>query len=168
MIKLLLMFWRFMDNILSICLLFVCLGLYGIIFHHEAHAKLGGPVESIASDSRHLSQAAKQTTRFHACYTAYEIDSPSSTVREYVSLSGIVFAVAWNGMTHPDLSQLLGSYNKQFQEALRKTPRVHGVRRRRVKAPDLVVETWGHMRNLQGRAYDPALIPPCVEIDEIR
>ena len=36
-------------------------------------------------------------------------------------------------------------------------------------SPDrVVVEKWGHMRNLQGRAYAPALLPPGVSSDEIR
>jgi hypothetical protein len=95
------------------------------------------------------------------------MDSRSTVVREYVSPSGIVFAIAWNG-SQPDLSQLLGSYEKQYRQALKDTPRQPGVRRLRVKAPEVVVETWGHMRNLRGRAYAPALIPSGVTLDEIQ
>jgi len=31
-----------------------------------------------------------------------------------------------------------------------------------------VVETWGHMRAMRGRAYVPALVPAGVALDEIR
>jgi hypothetical protein len=37
-----------------------------------------------------------------------------------------------------------------------------------VKTDSVVVEKWGHMRNLQGRAYAPALIPKGVNVDEIK
>jgi len=37
-----------------------------------------------------------------------------------------------------------------------------------VRTDRVVVEKWGNMRNLQGRAYAPALIPPGVSIDEIK
>jgi hypothetical protein len=37
-----------------------------------------------------------------------------------------------------------------------------------LKANNVVVEKWGHMRNLQGRAYAPALMPQGVSVDEIR
>jgi hypothetical protein len=101
-------------------------------------------------------------------YTVHEIRSESTTVREYVTPSGIVFAIAWNGRTHPDLTSLLGSYAGEYKDALQRTLREPGRRSRTVKTDRVVVEKWGHMRNLQGRAYAPALIPPGVSIDEIK
>ena len=38
---------------------------------------------------------------------------------------------------------------------------------RAVRGQRVVVERWGHMRSLHGRAYDPALFPAGVKIDEI-
>jgi len=89
-------------------------------------------------------------------------------VREYLSPSGQVFAVAWDGLTHPDLAVLLGTYADEYRAASRETPRVRGQRNRRVEAPHVVVEMWGHMRHLQGRAYAPSLVPPGVDLDEIK
>jgi len=44
-----------------------------------------------------------------------------------------------------------------------------GLRRHFVVRTDrVVVEKWGHVRNLQGRAYPPALIPLGVSVDEIK
>jgi hypothetical protein len=104
----------------------------------------------------------------HTGYTVQETETDATVVREYVAPSGLVFGIAWNGLTHPDLTKLLGSYAAPYKKALRQTPRKPGLRRHQVKSDQVVVEKWGHMRNLQGRAYAPALIPPGVSVDEIR
>ncbi len=132
-----------------------------------AQATLGEPVESVASDRKALS-AVSGTTTAHDGYTIQEVKSESVTMREYISPEGVVFGIAWNGLIHPDLSPLLGSYSNEYKEALKQTPRRRGRRFSEVKTPRIVVEKWGHMRNLQGRAYAPALIPPGVSIDEIK
>ncbi len=133
----------------------------------RAHATLGGSIDSVESDGKALS-AVRTAMTAHSNYTVHEFDSDSTAVREYVSSSGIVFGIAWNGLIHPDLEQLLGSYAGEYQKALRQTPRKPGRRHIRLKTDSIVVEKWGHMRNLQGRAYDPALIPSGVSVDEIR
>jgi len=132
-----------------------------------AHATLGEPADSIESDRNSLS-AVRHTAIVRKAYTVQEIESASTSVREYVSPSGIVFGIAWNGLIHPDLTQLLGSYAGEYKEALRQTARRPGRRSLQVKTGRVVIEKWGHMRNLQGRAYAPALIPSGMSIDEIR
>ena len=134
---------------------------------HRALAALGESVDSVESDRKALS-TVPSTITVHNGYTVERVDSDSTTVREYVSASGVVFAVAWNGLFHPDLTQLLGSYAGEYERTLRQTPREWARRRLLVKTNQLVVEKWGHMRNLQGRAYVPALIPPGVSVDEIK
>ena len=156
-----------MHHIPKAWLLFVSLGLCGLVFSHEVCATLGQYADSIESDARVLS-AVQRSARHLGPYSVHEVDSVSVKVREYVSPTGVVFAIAWNGLIHPDLTPLLGSFNSQYKEALSATPRQHGVRRLRVKAADVVVEKWGHMRNLQARAYAPALIPRGVSTDELR
>ena len=89
-------------------------------------------------------------------------------VREYVSSAGIVFGIAWNGLVYPDLTQLLGPYNDEYQKAMGQAKRQPGRRHARVKSNDVIVEKWGHMRNLQGRAYAPGLVPQGVSVDEIK
>jgi hypothetical protein len=150
-------------------ILFLSLGLSVAIFAtgHQAQATLGESADSIVSDRESLS-AVRRSTVVRSDYTIREIASASTVVREYVSPSGVVFGIAWNGLIHPDLTQLLGAYAGEYREALRQTPRQPGRRRLQVKTDSAVVEKWGHMRNLQGRAYVPALIPPGVSIDEIR
>jgi hypothetical protein len=115
-----------------------------------------------------LTSAGRGGTTTQKGYTVQEIDYDGTAVREYISSSGIVFAIAWNGIRHPDLSALLGSYAGQYQQALQNTPRQPGARHISVKADGVVVEKWGHVRALQGRAYAPDLIPPGVNTDEIK
>ena len=148
---------------------FLSLGLSAGIFVTAQHAQatLGESADSITSDRKALSGMRRATTARNG-YTIHEIDSDATVVREYVSPSGIVFGITWNGLIHPDLTQLLGAYAGEYEEALRQTPRQPGRRRLQVKTNRVIVEKWGHMRNLQGRAYAPDLIPPGVRIDEIR
>ena len=132
----------------------------------QAQATLGEGAASVTRDRNALS-AAKKATTSQANYTVQEVASAATTVREYLSLSGVVFAVAWNGMVHPDLTTLLGSYAGEYRDAKRRSQRQHGQKRSRVEANRVIVETWGHMRNLRGRAYLPALLPEGVSINEI-
>lgn len=146
-----------------------CLGLAlsTFVLARQAEAVLGGSASSVTSDRQALSAVHRATTN-RGAYTVQEFQSGATTVREYVSSSGVVFAVAWNGRVHPDLTTLLGSYAGEYQAALRQTARKRGLRRQDVRSDQVVVEKWGHMRNLQGRAYAPALIPSGVTNDEIR
>jgi len=149
--------------------LFICIGLSAVILvaTQQVQATLGESADSIMSDRKALS-AVQRAPAVRSGYTVHEIASASTVVREYISPSGIVFGIAWNGLIHPDLAQLLGTYAGEYREALRQIPRQPGRRRLQVKTNSVVVEKWGHMRNLQGRAYVPALVPPGVRIDEIR
>src|SRR5690348_2978582 len=107
-----------------------------------AWATLGGSAESVVTDQSKLH--AKRAVVDRREYTVHEITSNDGTVvREYVSPAGKVFGVSWTGPTIPDLTQLLGTYNTEFQTAVR------AKRGRRSSAvvhnADLVVESTGHM-----------------------
>jgi hypothetical protein len=133
----------------------------------RVQATLGESEDSVASDETTLA-AAKHSTTAHNGYKVRELQSDSVAVREYITPAGVIFAIAWNGLIHPDLPPLLGSYNDEYQTALRHAPLEPGRRRLHIQTNQVVVEKWGHMRNLQGRAYVPALIPPGVSVDEIK
>jgi len=149
---------------LSLCLGFVLI----LLFVQQAQAALGESSASISSDRKALVSVRHATTARNG-YTVQEIDTGTTVVREYISPSGIVFGIAWNGLAYPDLTPLLGPYASEYQQALQQTPRQPGLRRHHaVRTDRVVVEKWGNMRNLQGRAYAPALIPPGVSIDEIK
>jgi hypothetical protein len=150
--------------------LVLCLGLSVAFLGNaqQTQATLGEPEDSVVADQKALS-AVKCATTIRPNYTVHEFKSDGTVVREYVSPSGIVFGIAWNGLTHPDLKPLLGSYAGEYEAALQRTPPKPGISRNEILKTDrVVVEKWGQMRNLQGRAYAPALIPPGVSTDEIK
>jgi len=133
----------------------------------RVQATLGESEDSVDSDKTAI-EATGLSTVVHNGYTVRELRSVAVTLREYVTPSGIIFAIAWNGQIHPDLTPLLGSYDDEYRTALQHTPREPGRRRLHIQTNRVVVEKWGHMRNLQGRAYVPALLPPGVSVDEIK
>jgi hypothetical protein len=148
----------------------LCFGLSMALLANarQTQATLGESEDSVAADQSALSAVKRATT---ACqgYTIHEFTMDGTAVREYISPSGIVFGIAWNGLIHPDLKPLLGSYAGEYEAALKRSPPKPGISRNaRLETDRIVVEKWGQMRNLQGRAYAPALIPPGVSTNEIK
>ncbi len=130
-----------------------------------AGATLGGSAESVVTDQSKLH--ARRAVVERQDYTVHEISADDGTViREYVTPAGKVFGVSWTGPTIPDLTQLLGTYNAEFQSA------VHTKRGRRssavVRNSDLVVESSGHMRSFHGRAYVNSMLPSGVTEDVVQ
>lgn len=130
-----------------------------------AWAALGGTVDTVQADQQHMKGTLRVSPQ--AGYTLHEIQSESGTsVREFVSPSGTVFAVAWDGPLTPDLHQLLGAYFDRLQQATQ-------VKRTRgaplvIHDADLVIEAGGHMRSFRGRAYLPQAAPPGVDLQSIK
>src|SRR5690348_4187252 len=131
-----------------------------------ARAALGERADSIAADEAALAAARGQADARPA-FRVERLDSPARTVREYVAPSGVVFAVTWEGLSPPDLSAVFGAYAEPVRRALGEGRGHTGRRARRIEAEGAVVETWGHMGALRGRAYVPALVPAGVALDEI-
>jgi hypothetical protein len=150
-------------HILSGCMVLIV----ALASNQFAYAALGGSADTITADRKAL-KAVHRATTSHNSYTVEEVVSDATTVREYVSSSGIVFGIAWNGYVHPDLTQLLGTYWGEYTVAQKKAVRTFGRKRQQLTTDNIVVEKWGHMRNLQGRAYVQSLIPAGVSIDEIK
>ena len=113
-------------------------------------------------------QARVQSTRL-AGYTLHELQSATgTTVREYESSSGMVFAVARNGPFPPNLKQLLGSQFEQYQEAMKNLSGHHGHGPITIQLPNLVVQLAGHMGHYSGRAYIPDKVPAGMSLESIR
>lgn len=140
------------------------LGLIAGIVAWPAQAALGEPVASVETDR--LQAGATLRVLPSAAYTVHELQSPSGTVvREYVSPAGIVFGVAWQGPSMPDLRQVLGTYfDRYVQAAAKRTARGPVA----VEQPGLVVQSSGHMRAFLGKAYIPEALPAGVGADAIR
>jgi Protein of unknown function (DUF2844) len=94
---------------------------------------------------------------------------PTGTVlTEFVSNSGVVFALSWNGPRTVDMETVLGSYFPAFK-AQAEASRVS----RSLRTPlgfdtgALVVFSAGHLRNFFGYAYAPALVPPGLNVRDV-
>ena len=133
-----------------------------------AFAGLGEDASSVQADQAHL-QGALRTTQARA-YTLQEIHAPTGTVvREYVSSSGKVFAVAWQGPWPPDMRQILANYFTQFQQAAQVRANLHAGRSPlTISQPGLIIQSSGHMRSFAGRAYIPEMLPQGVSAEAIR
>ncbi len=131
-----------------------------------ALATLGQDETSAASDRVQL--RAKHAVRPAAGYAIDELQLPSgTTVREFISPEGKVFAVAWQGPVLPDLRQILGDATFQRYTNRELSPRISRSHRV-VQQPDLVIHSSGRVRAFRGMAYVPALLPAGVTESDIR
>jgi len=152
------------DNLLRhtgiACLVFVASHLLSI----PAHATLGQNINPPAGDPL-WTHAVTHTVSQRAGYVMHLITFPSGTVvREYVSLSGMVFGVAWEGPTLPDLRTALGAAFDQYIAATatrRATPLA-------VSKSDLVIVSTGHLRAFAGHAYLPLAAPAGIDISVVQ
>ncbi len=156
-------------SVLSLCLSAIAVVLSILVAVPDLRATLGEPVSSIESDRRVLAATKKAAPVTRDGYTVHEFQYGMTTVREYVGSSGIVFAIAWDGFTHPDLSEMLGKYADEYAQARADMPRGRGKQASRtVESARVTVQTWGHMRSLHGRAWAPELLPEGVSTDDIK
>lgn len=132
----------------------------------QAPSLLMAPAAPTASAARRQAAAPAAQSGF---YTLHETLLENGTsVREYATPAGVVFALAWRGPVLPDLSVLLGNYFQAFKAA---TEQARTVGKRgspvNVERGDLVVSSNGRMRNFFGYAYAPTLIPNGVNVKDV-
>ena len=135
-----------------------------------ASATLGEPVSTVEADrarvqgERRVVQAT--TTRLQA-HVITQADG--STIKEFVTPGGIVFAVAWSTRLKPRLETLLGAHATRYASAARAAMATPGIRHGVVLASDdLVVQASAHLNAHVGLAYLRSLVPEGVRIDELR
>ena len=136
-------------------------------FALPARAGLGDFSSAIEKDRKGLS-ARKMSANGRGKFTTQALESDSGKVTEYVSPEGRVFAITWQGLDHPDLSLLLGSYAGAYLESDKNRKLIRGKRKQQHRSSSLVVQKWGGMRNFRGRAFDPKLLPAGVNENEIQ
>ena len=130
-----------------------------------AMATLGGESASIQQDASHFKAQIRMTQK--QAYVVHEMQTAGgATVREYVSSSGKVFGVAWEGPVIPDLQQVLGSYFARFQATAQSRRRIYGPLV--IHEAGLVLESTGHMTAYRGTAYIPEMLPEGVHADAIQ
>jgi hypothetical protein len=134
-----------------------------------AWAALGDDLASIRADQRRLAASRSQGmvagVQVHTLTT-----TDGSTVRQYLSPGGRVFAVTWNTRFKPRLNSLLGTHFPAYAEAGRAAQRQRpGARHAAVLGQgDLVVESMAHLNAHVGRAYLKSLLPAATALDAIR
>jgi hypothetical protein len=135
----------------------------------QASATLGSDVTTVNEDRAKMQGALMSITR-NDRFEIHQLQaSNGTTVREYVSSTGTVFAVSWEGPWMPDLRQVLGPYFDAYQRtvpAIRNARRSHGPMT--FRSGDLVVQIGGHPRAFAGRAYIERLMPQGMQAQTIR
>jgi hypothetical protein len=129
-------------------------------------AALGGDISTVEQDRMHMKASVPLRTATEK-FTVHAMTLASgTTVREYITTTGTVFAVSWRGQTVPDLRQLMGSYFDTFTSAAKsqQSQRSQLI----VRQDDLVVRSGGHMRAYMGSAYVPKLLPDGVTEADIK
>lgn len=114
-------------------------------------------------------QLATAPTVQSSLYTRHEFQLGSgTTVWEFATPAGVVFAVQWRGPVLPDLGRLLGDYFKTFHQ---ETEQARALGRHgspvNIERHDLVIRSNGRMRNFFGHAYAPDLVPAGVVITDV-
>jgi hypothetical protein len=147
---------------------FVTLALLLTVTALPAFAALGGDISTVQADLAHM-QGSLRITQSNS-YSVHEIQSPTGVVvREYVSPTGKIFAVAWQGPWIPDMQQLLGAYFQQYADAAQaEADKRPGRRPLQITQPGFVLQMFGHMRSFSGRAYVPEMVPPGVRMEAIQ
>jgi uncharacterized protein DUF2844 len=132
-----------------------------------ASAELGAGIASVYLDTAHVNGTVLVTDAEH--YTIYEIrTSTETTIREFVSSSGIVFGIAWEGRFIPEMNQFLGTHFDQYSAAVKaQTKQYRGRKPLEIHLSNFVFESNGHMGWKYGRAYVPESVPKQVRVEDI-
>jgi hypothetical protein len=139
--------------------------LLALVLPQAASAALGGRVDSVQMDQMSIKASLRSTS--NEKFTVHELETTSgSLVREYSGPDGVVFAVAWQGSTHPRLRQILGDHFAAYVAAAQQQRATHGPVV--VREPGLVIVARGHVRAFRGRAYLPEQLPTGVSPSELR
>jgi len=144
----------------ALALFLSCLGL-----SLPAHAGLGDKASSVTNDNAAMHGTLRSVENEN--YTMHEIAAGNgSVVHEYVSTSGTVFAVTYNGPTMPDFTQLLASYSGRLAQAQQNRQ----ARRQPIMIDDsdFVLHVSGRMRAFHVVSYLPSQIPAAMRADEIQ
>jgi len=129
-----------------------------------SHAALGESPEQFSAGATTL--VANVTSAGLKYFTRDTTLASGTRVSEYVSESGIVFAVTWEGPVLPDLKALLGKYFDTMVAESARAPRA-GRSRIAVNLPEVVINSGGHMRAFEGSAWIPAQFPAGFSADDV-
>jgi len=134
-------------------------------------------VTAFAGLGEHESSVEKDRMRMHArrsvaAMPLYSINdlltSDGSRVRQYVSFDGVVFAVSWNTLYKPDLSEILGTTYPIYAAAAQEAALRPGIQRRfRHENLDVVVQSTAHLNVFSGFAFRRSILPKGVSPERL-
>lgn len=130
----------------------------------QAQARLG---EKVVVPPK--APSALQSKAMAALFSVRESSPNGVLVKEYISNDGVVFAVSWRGVAEPNLADLLGDYFPEYDQAAEhQLPVQRRGRTAQITASQIVVNKFGHMRDIRGLAYVPSLVPEGVNVGELQ
>ena len=135
---------------------------FGILFSSNAFCTLGEKAVSAQTAGQ------KKLSQSNAQYSVQESVVNGTTIHEYILPSGTVFGVTWRGITHPDLTAVLGSYHSEYQKLRGEQPKTVGRAPINLKSSKVSVRMSGHMRDVHGQAYDPNLLPSGFSLQDFK
>jgi hypothetical protein len=145
----------------------LAVGVFGCI---AAEAALGEGSDSIQRDQMRMAagirrQATALRYQVHTLSTA-----DGSSIHEYLTPGGRVFAVTWHTRFKPDFEKLLGVHHLTYVGLAREAAAARpGIQRHlNLRRGDLVVRSQGFLNTFFGSAYLQSLLPEGVTPDEIR
>ena len=137
-----------------------------LLFSSVSFASLGGDEASLKNevDGMH----AKRTISDHGKYSLHKISRNGLRVHQFMGTGGKVFALAWQGKTHPDFNLVMGKHLAEFQQALAQAKQSHhGHGPITVDAGNFHLEMGGHAMAVHGRAWMTNEIPGGVDQNEL-
>jgi Protein of unknown function (DUF2844) len=134
-----------------------------------AWAVLGEDLASVHADQLRLGAARHQQVQLTMQVHVLSLPDGSS-IRQYATPDGRVFAVSWNTRFKPRLDQLLGRHFATYAEGgrLAQAQRPGVAHSARIARGDLVVETVAHLQAHVGRAYLRSQLPAGTAPDALR
>ena len=131
-----------------------------------AWAELGGNAASLQTNQVRIKTNVMHTTTTSTNFSMQQNQTPNGVIiKQFISNSGTVFAVTWQGPLMPNLKQLLGQYFDSYITAAKNNQSGHS--HLSIQQTDLVVQSSGHLRAFSGIAYIPSLMPAGVTVAQL-
>lgn len=131
-----------------------------------ASAELGGDAASVQADQHRMNASAIHSAAAGSKFSVQQYQTSNGcTIKEYMTPSGTVFAVTWQGPLMPNLQQLLGKYFSDYVNAAKNNYGSHS--HLGIRQSGLVVQSMGYMRAFSGFAYIPSLMPAGVTVEQL-
>ncbi|MET3108507.1 hypothetical protein AAKU67_003055 [Oxalobacteraceae bacterium GrIS 2.11] len=137
--------------------------LLSAVFALPAFAGLGDTIPQTLSE---IKPQFSQEPHWQGLAVYSTVTHSGIRIREYINAGGVIVAITWQGPFLPDLRQLLGVYFQTYLTG--PASPATSLRHAELMTPDLVVQSYGHLRAFHGRAYLPGLLAPGVIPEQLQ